>query len=176
MTSPISLQHFRKIMTSTLTERGQEYLGLMLDWDYKGKRVHLSMPGYIKKALVRFGHKAPTKPQHQPHQHTVPTYGATVQYAKGTDTSKVLSKEDKKYIQQVIGTLLYYGRAVDAINSVALNSLASAQATPTEEPLQQTHHLLDYVATHPDAILSYTKSNMILGIHSDTSYLSKPKA
>jgi hypothetical protein len=38
-----------------------------------------------------------------------------------------------------------------------------------------TQHLLDYVATHPDAILTYTKSNMILGIHSDASYLSKPK-
>jgi hypothetical protein len=32
------------------------------------------------------------------------------------------------------------------------------------------------VATHPDAILSYAKSNMILGIHSNASYLSKPKA
>ena len=42
--------------------------------------------------------------------------------------------------------------------------------------MQRTHHLLDYVATHPDAILSYAKSNMILGIHSDASYLSEPKA
>ncbi len=31
------------------------------------------------------------------------------------------------------------------------------------------------MATHPDAILTYAKINMILGIHSDTSYLSKPK-
>jgi hypothetical protein len=155
---------------------GTRYLGLTLDWDYKGRRVHLSMPGYIKKALVRFGHKAPTKPQHQPHQHTVPTYGATVQYAKAADTSKVLSKEDKTYIQQVIGTLLYYGRAVDATILVALSSLASAQAKPTDDTMQRTHHLLDYVATHPDAILSYAKSNMILGIHSDASYLSEPKA
>jgi hypothetical protein len=32
------------------------------------------------------------------------------------------------------------------------------------------------MATHPDAILLYAKSDMILGIHSDASYLSKPKA
>ena len=155
---------------------GTRYLGLMLDWDYKDKCVHLSMPGYIKKALFRFRHKASTKPQHQPHQHTVPTYCATIQYAKAADTSKVLSKEDKKYIQQVIGTLLYYGRTVDATILFALSSFASAQATPTEDTMQQTHHLLDYVATHPDVILSYAKSNMILGIQSDASYLSKPKA
>jgi hypothetical protein len=36
--------------------------------------------------------------------------------------------------------------------------------------------LLDYVATHPDAIVSYAKSNMILGVHSDASYLSEPNA
>ena len=42
--------------------------------------------------------------------------------------------------------------------------------------MQRTHHLLDYVATHPDAILSYAKSDTILGIHSDASYLSEPKA
>ncbi len=92
------------------------------------------------------------------------------------DTSKVLSKEDKKYIQQVIGTLLYYGRAVDATILVALSSLASAQASPTKDTMQQTHHLLDYVATHPDAILSYAKGDMILDIHSNTSYLSELKA
>ena len=115
---------------------GTRYLGLTLDWDYKGKRVHLSMPGYIKKALFQFGHEAPTKPQHQPHQHTVPTYGTTIQYAKAADTSKVISKEDKKYIQQVIGTLLYYGCTVNAIILVALSSLTSTQATPTEDTMQ----------------------------------------
>jgi hypothetical protein len=134
------------------------------------------MPGYIKKALARFNHHPPKKPQHQPHQHTIPTYGASVQYAKPEDTSEPLSKEEKKYIQQVIGTLLYYGRAVDATILVALSSLASAQATPTEDTMQRTHHLLDYVATHPDAILTYAKSNMILGVHSDASYLSEPKS
>jgi len=72
--------------------------------------------------------------------------------------------------------LLYYGRAVNATILVTLSSLASAQATPTDGTMQRTHHLLDYMATHPDAILSYAKSDMILGIHSNASYLSEPKA
>ncbi len=42
--------------------------------------------------------------------------------------------------------------------------------------MQWTHHLLDYVATYPNMILSYAKSNMILSVHSNASYLSKPKA
>ncbi len=86
------------------------------------------MPGYIKKALIRFGHKPLAKPQHQPHEHPKPTYGATIQYAKATDTTEPLSKDKKKYIQQVIGTLLYdYGQALDATILVALSSFASAQ-------------------------------------------------
>jgi hypothetical protein len=31
---------------------GTQYLGLMLDWNYATQKVHLSMPGYIKTALV----------------------------------------------------------------------------------------------------------------------------
>jgi hypothetical protein len=72
--------------------------------------------------------------------------------------------------------LLYYGRAIDVTILVALSSIASVQATPTKDTMKQTHHLLGYVATHPNAILSYAKSNMILGVHSNASYLSKLKA
>ncbi len=42
--------------------------------------------------------------------------------------------------------------------------------------MKRTCHLLNYIATHPNAILSYAKSNMILGVHSNTSYLSEFKA
>jgi hypothetical protein len=29
---------------------GRQYIGMTLDWDYQLRRVHLSMPGYVKKA------------------------------------------------------------------------------------------------------------------------------
>jgi hypothetical protein len=31
---------------------GHCYLGITLDWDYKKQEVHLSMPGYVDKALA----------------------------------------------------------------------------------------------------------------------------
>jgi hypothetical protein len=43
------------------------------------------MPGYIEKACIRFGHTPPNKPQMQPHPHTLPIYGATIQFAKHID-------------------------------------------------------------------------------------------
>jgi hypothetical protein len=155
---------------------GTCYLGLTINWDYKNHKVHLSMLGYINKALVRFYHTPPDKPQHQPHPHMVPTYGATIQYAKHIDQSPAAIKADQKYIMQVVGVLLYYARAVNSTLLVALSSLASAQVAPTEHTMSLVKCLLDYVATQPKAILMYEKSDMILAIHSDTSYLSKASA
>jgi hypothetical protein len=42
--------------------------------------------------------------------------------------------------------------------------------------MQQTLQLLDYLATQEDAVLSYHASDMVLPVHSNASYLSKPKA
>ncbi len=134
------------------------------------------MSGYVEKALARFGHKIPEEPQHQPHKHTIPSYGATIQYAKPADASRLLSKEEKKYIQQVIGTFLYYGRAVDSTMLTTLSSIASTQAEPTEETMANTKLFMDYAATHQDAIITYRTSDMVLVVHSDASYLSEPKA
>jgi hypothetical protein len=110
---------------------GTRYLGLAINWDYKNRKVHLSMPGYIDKALIRFNQPPPDTPQHQPHPHTVPTYGATIQYAKHIDQSPAATKADQKYIMQVVGVLLYYARAVNSTLLVALSSLASVQAANT---------------------------------------------
>ena len=35
---------------------------------------------------------------------------------------------------------------------------------------------MDYAATHPDAIVTFRASIMVLAVHSDASYLSEPKA
>jgi hypothetical protein len=155
---------------------GTCYLGLTIDWDCKNHKVHLFMPGYIDKALVRSNHTSPDMPQHQPHPHMVPTYGATIQYAKHIDQSPAATKADQKYIMQVVGVLLYYARAVKATLLVALCSLASSQAAPTEYTMSLIKWLLNYVATQLNAVLTYKKSEMILAVHSDTSYLSKAAA
>jgi hypothetical protein len=42
--------------------------------------------------------------------------------------------------------------------------------------MRQTQQLFDYLATQKDAVLSYHVSNMVLVVHSNASYLSKPKA
>jgi len=99
-----------------------------------------------------------------------------VQYAKPEDTSQRLSPSEKKYIQEVTGTFLYYGHAVDSTMLTVLSAITSAQAKPTEETMTRCKQFLNYAATHHDTILTCKANDMVLVVHSDTSYLSEPKA
>jgi hypothetical protein len=71
---------------------------------------------------------------------------------------------------------LYYARAVDPTVLVPLNDIAAEQTKATEKTQAATNQLLGYLATHPDAIIRYRASDMILHIHSDASYLSVSNA
>ena len=96
------------------------------------------MPGYCQEALVRFGHKLRRK-RDQPHCHEAPAYGQKVQFAKEEDKSPKIDKEKTKFIQQVTGTFLYYGRCVDPTMLVALSAIAADQAAPTEKKPWRKH-------------------------------------
>ena len=52
----------------------------------------------------------------------------------------------------------------------ALNAIASEQAAPTKRTMTRVHQFLDYMATHPDAVIRFRASDMILNVHSDASY------
>ncbi len=139
-------------------------------------QVHLWMPGYVSKALLRFNHKKPEKTQNSPHPHTIPAYGTKIQYANQTDDYPKLDKEGTKYIQQVAGTLLYYGRAVDTTILPALSSIAPEQAAPTEQTMAKVKQLLDYCASQEEAIITYKPSKMVLAVHSEGGYANEKKA
>jgi hypothetical protein len=145
-----------------------------LDWDYNRGKVHLSMTGYIDKALEQFDHKAPSTPQNSPYPHTKPQYGAKVQYATDADATLVLGKEEKKFIQQVTGTLLYYARAVDSTLLTPLSTIASQQAAPMEATMEKVRQILDDVASQEEAVLTFNTSKMVLAVHSDAGYLNEP--
>eukprot|EP00957_Ditylum_brightwellii_P153112 11654499-Ditylum_brightwellii.AAC.1 len=59
---------------------------------------------------------------------------------------------------------------------VAIGTIAAAQAHETEETAKAVAHLLDYCATHPDAVICYHAPDMILKVHSNASYLSEKEA
>ena len=73
-------------------------------------------------------------------------------------------------------TLLYYFIAVDPTMFTTLGSIAAQQSKVTEKTYADTLWLLNYAATHPNAKIHYTNSDMILYIHSDASHLSEPRS
>jgi len=66
----------------------------------------------------------------------------------------------QQQLQQIIGVLLYYVQALDLTMLVTLGSLTAAQAEGTQVILDACTQLLNYAATHPEAVLWYTASNM----------------
>ena len=58
----------------------------------------------------------------------------------------------------------------------ALGSISAQQSKGTEKTYADTLWLINYAATHPNAKIRYTASDMILYIHSNASYLSEPQA
>ena len=155
---------------------GETFCGLTLKWDYKNGTVDISMPDYVKKALQRFEHPLPEEPEDAPHQHTEINYGAKTQMTKDPDKTPPLDKTGIKRLQSIVGTLLYYARAVDNTMLPALGTLAAAQTKGTQATADAATKLLNYAATHPEAVVRFTASDMILHVHSDASYLSESEA
>jgi hypothetical protein len=133
------------------------------------------MPGYTPAALHKYRHPAPTTPQHASHTWNKPTYGATQQLTLPDDTTDLASEPDKKRIQQVTGTLLFYACAVDPTMLMTISTIAAQQSKATQLTIKATNQRLDYCHTHPNAIIEYRASAMQLKIHSNASYLAEPK-
>jgi hypothetical protein len=170
------VQTLKKHYTISEDWAGTLYCGLTLAWDYRQRTVDVSMPGYISNALHKFQHPPPRLPQHAPYKWSRPNYGATIQLTDPIDKSPALPPNEIKRLQQVVGTLLYYARAVDSTMLAALGTLSSAQTKGTTETAAALVQLLNYCATHPDATIRYRASDMVLHIDSDASYLSEPEA
>jgi hypothetical protein len=164
----------RILYTISIDWTGHDYCGLTLDWDYVNRTVDISIPGYVENALHKFQHPERTRAQHAPHAWLAPSYGAVPQLATAEDTSDSLNAADSKRVQEIVGALLFYARAVDPTMLVALGTIASSKRT--QDASKAVTQLLNYAATHPDAIIRYHASAMILHVHSDASYLSAPKA
>ena len=146
-------------------------------WNYPEGYVNISMPGYVKKALKKFNHKPPKRPENAPHNYTAPIYGQrTQQRATQASTIPLLPPDRKQSIQAIVGTFLYYGLGIDSTILVTLNEISGQQSTATTDTETKCAKLMDYLHTHPNTVVQFHASNMILYIESDAAYLVLPKS
>ncbi len=122
---------------------GQRYIGITLNWDYKQRQVHLSMPGYVMKALKQFHHEMKHQ-QHSPYPCAPIKYGAIKQYAMLESTAPPLNAQGKHFIQQLCGKFLYLGRAIDSTLLCPISALAAQSSNPTKDTMWCATQLLDY--------------------------------
>ena len=129
------------------------YLGVTLEFNYEDRTCKMSMPGYVKQALIKFHHEF-NKTINSPSPFMPPVYDQKIQMAT-IDKTNPMTKQQTKILQQVCGTFLYYARAVDCTMLDALNDLATRVKDGTQKTVAALNHFLDYCATHPEAVVLY---------------------
>ena len=147
------LQTLHHCYKTTIDWSGSLYCGISLKWNYQQRYVNISMPGYIDKVQQRFNHPSPATPQNSPYQPQPRQFGTAAQRPIEDDVTPKIDEPRTKRIQQIIGMLLYYARAVDLTLLPALSAITSEQTTATETTEHRIKQLLDYVSTHPSATI-----------------------
>ncbi len=159
--------------TYTLMEdwTGGLYSGITLEWDYVGHTVNILMPGYIKMKLQEYKHIMPKKLQTCPYLPEPKKFGTEAQAPLPNNSTPKLNENGIKRVQKIVGSILYYARAVDMTVLIALSSIAVIQTKATEKTMARCTQLLDYLLGHVDAKVQFPALDMVLNIHSDASCL-----
>jgi hypothetical protein len=121
--------------------QGSKYLGFTIKFDHDMLTVSLSMPDYVPKMLQRFYPDQILRGAASPAIYVPPVYGAKI-HETTIDTSEVLSPNNITRLQEIIGSVLFYARAVDCTMLTAVNHLASLQANPTVAVLSAADRLM----------------------------------
>ena len=127
------------------------------------------------KVLLKYERPSPKKPQLSPHKHREVIYGAKEQLNPEDNTTPPLDSQVTERVQGIIGTLLYYDRAVNNKLLVGLSAIESQQAATTQRNNEAINKILDYCATYPEDVILYCSSDMVLCTHYDAGFHNESK-
>ena len=90
----------QKQYTCKVDWKGNNFLGLTLNWEYEKGYVEISMLNYIQHALQRLQYKTEVYPQYSPHYHASIKYTTQPgrQYATKDDDNPLLLPKETNYI------------------------------------------------------------------------------
>jgi len=96
------------------------------------------MPGYIKKKLQEYKHSLPRRIQNCPYPPEPKQFGVDAQAPIVPDATASLDAKGIKRIQQIMGSILYYARAVDmtVLMALACEHFFSGWMPKKEEPIK----------------------------------------
>jgi hypothetical protein len=96
------------------------------------------MPGYVRRQLLKYKHVTTSRPQHCPYSPKPKKYGSEAQAPLSIDTSRPLGDKEIKVVQKIVGSILYYARAVDMTVLMALSTIASEKMKGTERTMRKS--------------------------------------
>jgi len=97
----------------TVDWTGSTYCGMNLQWNYDQEYVDVTMHDYVDRALAKYNHTPPQRPQHAPHAWLEPKYGK--------QGPQVPANKDHKYRQKINRTDAQQQR--NKTNSIHFRSL-----------------------------------------------------
>ena len=87
----------------------------------------------VQKQLAKYKQPPPKIPQNYLFQPNPVYCGKQLDTILHKEPSSFMDKDEKIYIQQVVGSFLYYARAIDMTILLALSNIESKRADPTEK-------------------------------------------
>ncbi len=122
------LDTVRKYYKCLCNWEGEQYCGLTIKWDYKGQKVHILMPGYVRKALTRFQHP----PQQSNRISHIPTLSQIMGHIHNTHRGKTSlpplirrGKSLSKKFAKCFSSL--HGRSMGGCSRLSAHSLPNRQ-------------------------------------------------
>ena len=91
------------------------------------------------------------------------------------DTRPPLDEAGIKRIQDIVGAVLFFGRAAENKLLVTINSIVTQNAAATKSTNEAVNQMLDYLTTYPNNGIVYRASDMILAAHSDAGFHNESK-
>jgi hypothetical protein len=160
------IQCLEELYTLRVDWSGEHFVGFHIRHDRANHTIALSMPQYIERAGKRFHIVAHAD---NPGGH-VPVYRRPLgPDLPPEDTAVPASPAQAKRIQEIVGVVLYYARAVDP---VLLTACSSRQSLPTAKVVDAAERLLRFAAKRPTSTIVFHRSDMRLIIHSDALSMS----
>ncbi len=151
---------------------GLLYCKIIIDWYYQERYLDISMQNYISKKLLKYKWQTPKWPQFCSFSPAPVTHDKKLNMIIPKPESPKLDKAGKTYMQQVVGSFLYYVRTINMTILHALSEIALQKANPTKWTLLCVTQLLNYMTKNPNEKRRFQDLGMILNIFPDAFYLT----
>lgn len=128
----------------------------MLDWDYKQKEVHLSIPGYVEKVSKQDGYERPKRGKTN-HMRTSPQTWSNI---KEDDISPPLARNNSNLSSKCWDVSIQYARSCQyTCHTIECNHKGAGQAY--EKSMETVTQLLA-ILSQEEIVLTYRATDMVL--------------